>query len=86
MVLPERSVNLMPVTCSHSSNIFACCFLVKTQHLDKLTCWMSRTAETDMMLQTKTLAENGEKETGLSNASEGEWASLVTGVGGEGGG
>lgn len=45
---------------------------------------MSRTAETDMMLQTKTLAENGEKETGLSNASEGEWASLVTGVGGEG--
>ena len=47
---------------------------------------MSRTAETDLMLQTKTLAENGEKETGLSNASEGEWASLVTGVGGEGGG
>lgn len=37
-----------------------------------------------MMLQTKTVAENGEQETGLSNASEGEWASLVTGVGGEG--
>lgn len=59
-------VNLMPVTCSHSSNIFACCFLVKTQHLDKLTCWMSRT-ETDMMPNQDTLAENGEKEAGLSS-------------------
>lgn len=37
-----------------------------------------------MMLQTKIVAENGEKETGLSDASEGEWASLVAGVGGEG--